>query len=138
MAKNNCCKICGRLDYDDDGDYLICRVCGEKRLKKRIPWKEYFLSLLFLFCGFGSLLMLFMLHTYPTTKGMFDALFAPFDRYSNAAGSYNILELFLDKFQKDGEIVFIKLFFGALSVVFFILTAVFAKKTRDASKRIIV
>ena len=46
MANNLCCKICGRFDYDDDGDYLICRACGEKRRKYTFPLKEILLSIL--------------------------------------------------------------------------------------------
>ncbi len=46
MAKNNCCKICGRLDYDDMGEYLVCRVCGERRRKYVFPLKETLLSFL--------------------------------------------------------------------------------------------
>lgn len=58
MAKNLCCKICGRFDYDDNGEYLICRACGEKRRKYPFPLKETLLSflmsamsLLFLVCA---------------------------------------------------------------------------------------
>ena len=55
MAKNNCCKICGRLDYDDHGEYLVCRVCGERRRKYTFPLKETLLSLMM-----GSLSLFFL------------------------------------------------------------------------------
>ena len=61
MARNNCCRICGNLDYDDDGVYLICTKCGERRRKNQFPWKETLLSVLmsfvsifFLVCAFVS------------------------------------------------------------------------------------
>lgn len=46
MKKNICCKICGRLDYDDNGNYLVCRVCGERRNKYDLPIKELVLFIL--------------------------------------------------------------------------------------------
>ena len=51
MAKNNCCRICGRLDYDDNGEYLICRACGEKKKKYRISTRHFFFIPIFGFLG---------------------------------------------------------------------------------------
>ena len=59
MKKNNCCKICGRLDYDDNGgNYLVCRICGERRKKYPLPIKEtalfvlmVALAIFFIVCG---------------------------------------------------------------------------------------
>ena len=42
MAKNNCCKICGRSDFDDKVEYLVCRACGEKRKKYSVSRLHFF------------------------------------------------------------------------------------------------
>lgn len=138
MAKNNCCKICGRLDYEEDGEYLVCRVCGEKRRKRRIPLSDALLSLLFFFCGLGSLELAFNLVFYPKTFGFFSFFLSLFDRYSNIVGTYNIIDLFIDKFNKDGTLTGITTFFIILGIAFLILSIFFVKRIYDSSKRIIV
>ena len=140
MAKrNNCCRICGRLDYDDDGgEYLICRVCGEKRLKRRMPWKETCLSILFMFLGFFFLFLSYSIYTYKAANSFFAILISPFDGYNNYVGSFNWIEAFLDRLQLNGDLVYIEWFFKLLSLISFILFGIFVKKMNDASKKIIV
>ena len=140
MAKrNNCCRICGRLDYDDDGgEYLICRVCGEKRPKRRMPWKEMLLSLLFLFLGFFFLFLSYGIYSYKDVSSIFSQMISPFDGYNNYVGSFNWIEAFLDRLQLKGNLKYLEWFFKLVSVGFFTLFGVFLKKMNDASKKIIV
>ena len=42
MKKSNCCKICGRSDFEDKGDHLLCRVCGEKQKKYNVSKLQFF------------------------------------------------------------------------------------------------
>lgn len=46
MEKIKCCKICNRIDFKEDGAYLVCRICGEKRRKHPFPIPEFVMTLL--------------------------------------------------------------------------------------------
>lgn len=138
MAKNNCCRICGRLDYDDDGEYLICRVCGEKRLKKQFPMKETLLSILFLVLGFYFLFLSYGIYTYNDSGSIFSQMLSPFDDYHNSIGSFNWAEAFLNQLDHNGQLIYLKWFLRIVSIVFFVLFALFIKKITDSTKKTIV
>ena len=138
MAKNNCCRICGRLDYDDDGEYLICRVCGEKRRKKQFPMKETLLSILFLVLGFYFLFLSYGIYTYKDSNSIFSQILSPFDDYNNSIGSFNWGEAFLNQLDHNGQLIYLNWFLKIVSIVFFVLFALFIKKITDSTKKTIV
>jgi len=51
MEKIKPCKICGRIDFKENGEYLVCRTCGETRIKYPFPLKQFCLLILFFICG---------------------------------------------------------------------------------------
>ena len=147
MAKNNCCRICGKLDYDDDGVYLICRVCGEKRRKYRFPWLELFMVTLFTVGGVFSEIIGAVIGVYKadvhspnfntlTSNKLLDSFRANFEAYSISKGPYNSLDMLMLKLEQ--QLIWLDPFFRILGIVFFALAVFFIKKMYDASRKIIV
>ena len=91
MAKNNCCRICGRLDYDDDGEYLVCRACGEKRKKKRIPHFEALMTSLSF-----TVFIVFTIFVFSYNYYRHEYLTHGFDKYVNYYYDFDFLDWFLN------------------------------------------
>ena len=138
MAKNNCCRICGRLDYDDNGEYLICRVCGEKRKKYRIPWLEFVLCALFIFCGGYTMILAIVAHAYRTDsdgKGI-AAIIKPSAPNELQTGVYHPFEVFMRRI--DAYLVWVEPLLWVIAAVFVVLAIIFFKKMRENSHKKII
>ena len=147
MSKNNCCKICGRLDFDDNGIYLICRICGEKKRKYRFPWLEIFGVVLFALGGIFAEIIGALIRVYKpdvhspnfntfTSNAFLDAIHNKFETYSISKGFYNSLDFLMIKIQK--QLFWLDPFFTILGILLFLIAAFLVKKVFDASRKIIV
>lgn len=68
MDKIKGCRICGRIDFKEDGIHMVCRACGEKRPMYPFPRKQFLLFLLFMICGILSTILAFTI-TYLSPTG---------------------------------------------------------------------
>ena len=140
MAKNNCCRICGKLDYDDDGEYLICRVCGEKRRKRWMPWTELFFCILFFLCGGTVIFFASAIRSYrldnTMQSGVLPSIKPNFNASTNKGSEYNSLEFFFRDIEP--QLVWIEPVLWIIGLALWIVAAFFIKKMYDASRKIIV
>ena len=135
MSKNNCCKICGRLDYDDNGEYLVCRVCGEKRKKYQNPLIECALTVLFALCGAGSSILAMFAHAYRTgnTDSAVVNLIKPDVPGHLNTGPYSPFEVFMQR--NEAQLIWIEPLFWVIGIAFIVLAVVFFNKMRERAKK---
>ena len=137
MAKNNCCKICGRLDYDDNGEYLICRVCGEKRRKYRVPWIEFILCALFIFCGGYSMILAILARVYRTdSESNAASIIKPPAPNENQTGDFHPFDVFMRR--NEAHLIWIEPLFWVIAIAFIVLAVYFFRKMRETAKKKII
>lgn len=138
MPRNNCCRICGRLDYDDVGEYLVCRVCGEKRKKYRNPLIEFALSTLFLLCGAGVSLLALFARAYRTgnTDSSVVKLIKPKVPSHLNTGPYSPFEVFMRR--NEAHLIWIEPLFWVIAIAFIVLAVYFFRKMRETAKKKII
>ena len=131
MAKNIRCKICGRTDFDDKGEHLVCRACGEKRKKHQLS-KLHLLCIpvLFIF-GIYSEILASLINVYKADAYSPDFKAHPFlamirSKFTKRIAShksYNELDLLM--IQLRNHLVWLDPLFRILGLVLFGLAVYF-------------
>ena len=132
MKKNNCCKICGRLDYDDNGAYLVSRACGEKRRKHPVPIFELCMSVTLLLCTFFATLFAIQISIYRDIA-LNPSRIKPW-RYTDNPDFYSVF-----MYNMEPHILWVGPLLWVFVAVLFALTVIFAiKVSKKLSKKPIV